>query len=591
MRSSRFSLMLAAALAFVGGLATRVGLHSQDGNVRTGDGNAGMPGTAAGSSSAAGTRGNPGDLSCAANSGKEPPGSAEPTGVMRDALVRKAVEGADLAAGVREIMAHQEEDHCADTRLVCLVENLPAERLAELPGLLDQFQGNDYVMKFVLGPWAKRDPAAALAWVEAHPSLNASGMNAFLTGWTRSDPTAALAWVDGQGASARGAQLRSALVEGMSETDPAGALALMQSKGWISKSPDALLKLLQNWGVRDPAGALEGLRSVSGGLGLSLENGNGNMEPPDEVNGSFTSLMRAMLYGAFQRSPQEAMALVSQLTPAELAAGNAAVAKEVLARDPALAESLFAGSQDASARQLLLGLAQTGSSSIFTNIGRITDPAFRQELLLKAASGWASSGDDAGPVSASAVPALRSAVAEITDAGDKAKVSSELCQLVMASDSGFATELWSGLSEEQQLNGTVMPFFSTLGQVDVKAALAAYEASTPQVRAVALKILSRVLAQGDPQAGLELVLQEEDPVRRAASGATLLAFWSQKDPAKAIAALEAHAGDFDLNQLQKGMSEASIMRSPGLTRIYRLTIPPELRQKLAELTSTGGTPP
>lgn len=191
-------------------------------------------------------------------------------------------------------MARQGEDHCADTRLVCLVENLPLDRLGELPALLEHFQADQYVMKFVLGPRAKR--AAALAWVEAHPSLSASGMNAFLSGWTRGDPKAALAWVEEQPVSARGGVLRTALVDAISETDPAGALELMQSKGWIANSPDAVLRLLQNWGGRDPAGALDGLRSLTGSMGLKLTADRAGAD-------GFQTMLKALLYGAFQNSP------------------------------------------------------------------------------------------------------------------------------------------------------------------------------------------------------------------------------------------------------------------------------------------------
>src|SRR6187431_2446013 len=233
MRSSRLSLVLTAAVAFGGAWAGRAWIQSRDGTAAgRGTGSFAGNGDASGFGGAGKSRAE--SRQAGPDGALAVPGSAGAAGVMRDPLVRKAVEGADLIAGVKEIMARQGEDHCADTRLVCLVENLPADRLSELPALLEHFETDIYVMKFVLGPWAKRDPAAALAWVEAHPSLNASGVNAFLSGWTRGDPKAALAWVDEQPVSARGAVLRTALVDAVSEKDPAGALELMQSKGWIA---------------------------------------------------------------------------------------------------------------------------------------------------------------------------------------------------------------------------------------------------------------------------------------------------------------------------------------------------------------------
>jgi hypothetical protein len=86
---------------------------------------------------------------------------AQEAATYQDEIMRAAVAEPSLEQAVKLIMDRQEEDHCGDTRLVCLIESLPKERLAEIGPLLAKFASDPYVTTWVMRTWAQRDPAAA----------------------------------------------------------------------------------------------------------------------------------------------------------------------------------------------------------------------------------------------------------------------------------------------------------------------------------------------------------------------------------------------------------------------------------------------
>lgn len=271
------------------------------------------------------------------------PGALAPTepeangtnGVLRDPLLRAALSTADLASAVALIMARENEDQCADTRLLCLVENLPPHRLAELPAVLDAQARNDFVSRHLLTAWAQRDGEAALSWLQSRTGVSDAQLHCGLLGWTRAAPDAALAWLDRQPSSARSGTFQTAVVEAVAENDPSAAFDLMKSRGWLDRSPSAMVRVLQNWGGTDPAAALRGLREISQSLGLQLEpQGTNTATDLFQSKQSYRVLLGALLHGAFQRSPEEASTLVAGLSPAELANGVDAIQQEVLSRNP-----------------------------------------------------------------------------------------------------------------------------------------------------------------------------------------------------------------------------------------------------------------
>ena len=267
-----------------------------------------------------------------------PATDAEPdgtNGAFRDPLLLEALSTADLASAVALVMSRESEDQCADTRLLCLVENLPSHRLAELPAVLDTHAHNNFVTRHLLTAWAQRDGQAALAWLQSRTGVSDAQLHCGLLGWSRAAPDAALAWLDRQPPSARSGTLQSAVIEAMAEKDPAAAFDMMKSRGWLDRSPSSMIRVLQNWGGTDPTAALQGVREISEQLGLRLETqGTDTTTDLRQSKQSFRVLLGALLHGAFQRSPEEASALLARLSPAELANGVDAIQQEVLARNP-----------------------------------------------------------------------------------------------------------------------------------------------------------------------------------------------------------------------------------------------------------------
>lgn len=490
-------------------------------------------------------------------------------GVLGDALVRQAVEGADLTAGVREIMAHQNEDHCADSRLVCMVENLPLARLAELPALLDQFISDDYVVKFVLGAWAQRDAAGALSWVQAHPGLNDSGVQSFLRGWTRAAPEAALAWVEALPVSTGSGALRTSIVEAMAERNPSAALALMQERGWTAQHPDAVLRLLSNWGGRDPAAALDGLRTLTADMGLKLEKELAGTSPGfSSTNQSFRCMLQALLYGAFERNPADAAALLSRLSPEEMAAGQDAVADEIIARDPSIAEALFAAPPNESTRRMLLALAGASPEMALANLGRVQDKALRQEFFRAATSSHNLSEQNA-VLPAEALPVLREALEGIPDADEHNRIAAELSKLAASSAPQWAAELWQGLPEMEQLR-SAHQFILKATASDAGAVLHAYAASPPNVQTQSLKSLCFALGSSQPDAALQLVLERTEPAVRAECAAALFATWVTTNEQTAFAALKQYAGELDVAKVLDALPQAGQFsyRNQSATRSF-----------------------
>lgn len=489
----------------------------------------------------------------AAAAGKEKAASPS-AGVLLDTRLREALAMTDLAAAIKHIMAHEGEDHCADTRLICLIEQLPAARLAELPAALAAHMGNDYIVRFVLSAWAERDAASALAWVQATPALNASGTRAFLTGWMRAAPEAALAWLDAQPLSTISDNLRTAAVEAMAEKNPAAALEMMQARGWTERDPGAVLRLLSNWGGSDPVAALSALRTLHSGMGLTLE-------PEPEANRQFSSknlafrtMLQALLYGAFQRSPSDAAALLASLSPEELSAGSDVIAGEIFARDPEAGEALFTARPDENTRQLLLSLASQNPATVLSNLGRLEEASLRQELLRALGSSYFSS-DMKVHLSLEAQGTVRETLEGMSDPEQKSEAAQKLCAMTAASSPAWAAELWQGLSVKSQVF-SAHEFMTEAGKVDPQTVLNAWSSSSPEMQSQSLKSLCYALGASAPDAALPLVLQRNEPAWRAECAATLFAVWSARDEAAAFAALERHSDQLDYSAIMSALTRA-----------------------------------
>lgn len=374
-----------------------------------------------------------------------------------DPQVLAALQNPDLIAAVRDIMARSQEDHCADTRLIQLIESLPESRLAELPALLAANSDNDYVLRFVLPPWAERQPEAALAWAGSQASTNATLLTSVLTGWTRRDPTAALEWTLAQPLSTNTRALQTSLIETLAEADPARALAVLNDTGWINTNSQAVLKLLKNWRSQDPAAAMTGLRSMMAGFGMASKAGQSPEDPFNQVfKNQFNGLLGALLNRAGSRSAADVTALLRQLTPEETQTGAASIARDFLTIHPEAVQALLGnpnpGSPD---KALLLALAESDAGSILEKLSDFHDPAFRQALLAVTAYESYMSSKLGSQIANSKVAqsALMQTLSE-TGADQRGALIGNFAQATVKAAPDFATKLWSQLEPaRQQLEG------------------------------------------------------------------------------------------------------------------------------------------
>lgn len=482
------------------------------------------------------------------------PGVA-PSGVLRDARLREALAASDLVAAVRVLMACEHEDHCADTRLVCLVENLPAERLGELPAVLEANRNNDFVIRFLLSAWSERDPAGALAWVEKHP-LNASGERAFLPGWTRNDPEAALAWLDSQPASQRATRFRAAYIEALSESNPAAALDLLKNNGWFDAHPAGFVALAHNWAGRDPEGALDALRDMIDHLGLpSQESATHGAHNSHGKHQAWRVLLGALLSGAFNRDPAAAVALAARLTPEEMATGVQAVAKEVLARHPAGAPAILSALPLERRESLFRELGNQESEIVASLFRHLPDDSDKISLLQHSLRPRLFEG-----VSASLADMdrgeLNRLAASISDPDQRERLSAKLSATLAGTDPQWALDLWQHVSEANRA-GYEEILLASLARKDPQKALE-WHASLPEdQRQEQFKLLCCSLAQAQPATALELLRQSPSGPAQAEAAASLFAAWAARDAPVAFAALDREAAHLDLPAVLEALPRAA----------------------------------
>lgn len=501
-------------------------------------------------------------------------------GVLRDALLRQALANLDLVAAVKEFLAHEQEDHCVDTRLVCLVENLPAERLGELPGLLDQFANNAFVIKFVLGTWAKRDAAGALEYVQSHGALSKESLHAFLCGWTRGDPQGALAYVEGLPASTKCTQLQTSLIEAMSEKDPAQAFDLMKSKGWLEQNPTAILKLMNNWGGVDPTAALQAWRSVVKELRLDKMPGD---VAESATEGDFSGLLSSMLNGAFQLNPAEAVALIEQLSPEEKRRGREAIAQEVLARDPSVVVSMMRGAMDASKLDLLKAVAGKIPTTMLEGLSQVQNPATQKQLLLSLAA----NGSDSfakWTVSAGTQQLVSSLLPGLAE-DEREMVTAILVRQTGTTQPAWAAELWEMLPNDQQMQSG-HAFFQGVATANPEVALNAFQNGSPELQERYLKSLCSGMARTKPQQALELAMMQTDQEIRVDAMTTVYAYWARDQPEAALAELEQKRNQMDAQAMLKHLSQAGNFYGMG-----EGISTDKLRARLQQISGNNSTPP
>jgi hypothetical protein len=503
---------------------------------------------------------------------------------VADPQVLAALENPDLIAAVRGLIDGGQEDLCVDTRLIQLIESLPESRLAELPALLAANPGNEFILRFVLTPWAERQPAAALAWATGQSSTNATVLTAVLTGWTRRDPAAALEWATAQPLSTNTRALQISLIETLAETDPDRALAVLHDTGWIHTNSQAVLRLLKNWGSQDPTAALIGLRGMVAGFGIRSNAGKEPEDPFDQkYKGQFSGLLAAVLSGAGSRSAEEMTGFIRQLTPLEAEDGAESMARDYLAIHPEAVQSLASNPNPGPAEKAqLLALTRNRTYGLLEKLMGFQDPVFRQELLGNLASPMFR--DKLGAeISRSKVAqaSLMQALAG-TEAAQRPSLTLRLVETVAADAPALAKTLWNQLDPAKQQE-VASNFLLSLARQSNGSALEIWKSSPPEVQASSLRGLVAGMAARDPQTAITLAMKQSDPEVRHDALAVVFAHWGEKAPQAAAAELERLAPQLDFVAINRFLPEAGNFRSGEGVTSY-LMKDSTIRDRLKALT-------
>ncbi len=505
---------------------------------------------------------------------------------VADPQVLAALENPDLIAAVRGLIAREQEDHCVDTRLIQLIESLPESRLAELPALLAANPGKELILRFVLTPWAERQPAAARAWATGQGSTNATVLTSVLTGWTRRDPAAAMEWATTQPLSTSTRALQISLIETLAETDPDRALAVLHDTGWIHTNSQAVLRLLKNWGSQDPTAALTGLRGMMATFGISSKAGQAPGDPFDEkYKNQFNGLLAAVLSGSASRSAADLADFIPQLTLEKATAGAESIARDYLMMHPEAAQALLANPNPGTPEKAqLLVLAENGAGGLLEKLMGFQDPAFRQNLLAVIASPASGNNPGAEIANSNAVQtAVLQALSE-TEAPLRGAIVGNFAQKAASSAPEFARTLWTHLDPaQQQLEGPL--FMLRLAWQATGSALEIWKSSPPQVQASSLRGLVAGMTANNPQAALALAMQQSDPELRNEAVTVVLVRWGERAPQAAAAELERLAPQLDLAAMTRFLPQAGDFTGGGTAVSYPIN-DFTVKNRLKALTSS-----
>ncbi|MBC2601471.1 hypothetical protein [Puniceicoccus vermicola] len=148
-----------------------------------------------------------------------------------------------------------------------LAESAPLEALQMAQGI-GSVSASEQARRRILESWARRDPQAALTWLEENrgsiPGRMHSGrLESWMEGYAETDPGGAFAYVVGMSEQSNSDRwLKRRLIESVVEAQVAGdqleeALASLQSLPQGLLRSEALQEFYSEWAKQDPAGAAE----------------------------------------------------------------------------------------------------------------------------------------------------------------------------------------------------------------------------------------------------------------------------------------------------------------------------------------------
>ncbi len=464
-----------------------------------------------------------------------------------------------------------------------IVQILAGLDSAKFPDVLDAFKHDRTMSMHILGEWAQKDPAQALAWAKAQTDRNMRSEDVgwvFLF-WPVKDITSALAAADELATTADRNRMKVRLIDRLAYADPAAALLLAQKlppgrdttqnyhsifTAWaemdrpaalaaVANLPpgqirnDALISIAEAWSRTDPAAVLTWANSL----------------PPSDVrNNAINYVVSKMGYD----DAAGAMALTKELPPGDFRT-NAMynVLNELVQSDPkatiAYLDSLPAGSTrdrftqyavsewsrtdpqaamdwtentltgqayDKSMAGILQTVGENNPAEAAAYLAKLSDPAVENIAIPQLASQWAQSDIK------SALAWVQSLPASLGDT--RLQAFNNVMNSWINGDPASAAAYLATIPDDPNFKRLANQVAGSWASVDPKAALAWGESLPPGPgRDNAVGSAVSTLARYDPQSAWAYAQQMPPGSGTVQTEANILATWSSQDPARAAAHL------------------------------------------------------
>ncbi len=300
------------------------------------------------------------------------------------------------------------------------------------------------VARRVLVVWARTDPRAALAALEAmaDPQLTQAAQHSVISSWTQSDPRSAFEWVRAQPPSSGQSSLLATTLGAYANSDPEGALALASSLDGGHRSR-VIETVIRQWASEEPLAAAAWLDSS-----------------PDKT----PAAVAAVVGGYTKLDPEAAFDwLMDQSTGAQRQSASMIV-RAIAAKSPEAARRLIERIDDREARQiagsqLMSTWVETNPRAAVRAIARMDDD-LSQHLYRSAFHSWSGFDREGATAFLNQVPA----------SGRDWAINGVLSQALFGGDPAFAERIYNRLvgEEARQQAATTMYFF--LSRTDPKRA-------------------------------------------------------------------------------------------------------------------------
>ena len=188
----------------------------------------------------------------------------------------------------------------------------PAKAAASLTREQMRYQGES-----VASEWAKKDPAAALAWAKGQPesTIRSKALNVVLKELVKTDPASALAEIEAMPANAFRAGIGSAYAGALAKTNPEAAMAFVNSNLKGVARMEGIAAIAAARAASDPTGAFQMLKEHGVGDLKRLGLATAEIRSPTMTSSGYSGgpdFVADVLKAAAVKNPEGVMQFLSE---------------------------------------------------------------------------------------------------------------------------------------------------------------------------------------------------------------------------------------------------------------------------------------